>query len=116
MKNISNVQDFERLKDTHNILLAYFSHDKCSVCKVLLPKVKELIQSDFPRVLLTYCNIEHAPFLAAQLSIFTVPALVIYVKGKEYVRYTRNIGLNQLAQSIARPYGILMEVDNDLLL
>ena len=109
MKNITNVQDFERLKNTQDILLAYFSHDKCSVCKALLPKVKELIQRDFPQVLLTYCNIEHAPFLAAQLSIFTAPALVIYVQGKEYVRYTGNIGLEQLARSIARPYDMLIE-------
>ena len=91
------------------MVLAYFSHDRCSVCKVLLPKVKDLLTSDFPKVKMAYCDIEQVPETAAQNSVFTAPTLLIFVQGKEYMRFSRNVGLDPLAQTIARPYGMLFQ-------
>ena len=91
------------------IVLGYFSHDRCNVCKVLLPKIKELIENHFQKTTLLYCNIEHSPELAAQNTVFTAPAIIIFVEGKEYVRFSRNIGLDQLKQAISRPYQMLFE-------
>lgn len=109
MKNIQSLQEWEKLISSKAIVVGYFSHDKCNVCTVLLPKVEQLVLQDFPKVELAYCNIEHAPELAAQQSVFTAPAIVIFVEGKESVRYSRNIGLTPLAQSITRPYQMLFE-------
>ena len=109
MKIIKTIKEFEQLKKQEDILLTYFSHDRCNVCKVLLPKVKDLVNKDFPRVNLAHCNTEHAPELAAQNSIFTAPAIIIFVQGKEYKRISRNIGLMELAQYISRPYQMVFE-------
>ncbi|MGQ1785041.1 MULTISPECIES: thioredoxin family protein [unclassified Saccharicrinis] len=109
MIDIRSAQGLKEVLSTNDFVLGYFSHDKCTVCKALLPKVEQLIASDFPKVKLAYCNIEHAPRLAAHAGVFTAPTLILYVQEKEYVRYSRNIGLDQLAQSIARPYHMLME-------
>ena len=107
MQNIGSITDFEQLVQTTDMVLAYFSHDSCSVCKVLLPKVKALLKRDFPEVKMAYCNIEQVPEASAQNSVFTAPTLLIFVQGKEYMRYSRNIGLDQLSQTIARPYEML---------
>lgn len=89
------------------MVLVYFSHNRCSVCKVLLPKVQDLLATDFPKVQMAYCNIEQAPEPAAQNSVFNAPTLLIFVQGKEYMRFSRNVGLIPLAQAIERPYGML---------
>ena len=108
MKDVSSLSEFEEFVQSSPIVVGYFSHDKCSVCKVLLPKVEELLEEEFPKSELVCCNIEHSPELAAQNNVFTAPVLIIYADGKEYARYSGNIGLNQLAQSISRPYRMLI--------
>lgn len=107
MENIGSLTEFKKLIEANDMALAYFSHDRCSVCKVLLPKVKELLATDFPKVQLAYCNIEQVPETAAQNSVFTAPTLLIFVQGKEYMRFSRNVGLEPLAETIARPYKML---------
>ena len=107
MQNIGSFTDFKLLIESNDMVLAYFSHERCSVCKVLLPKVKGLLASDFPKVKMAYCDIEQVPETAAQNSVFTAPTLLIFVQSKEYMRYSRNVGLDPLAQTIARPYKML---------
>ena len=109
MESIGTIAEFEDFISSNDMVVGYFSHDKCSVCKVLLPKIKALIHQDFPKAKLVYCDIEKEPALAAQNRVFTAPVVLVFVQGREYVRYSRNIGLNQLAQSIARPYKMLFE-------
>lgn len=107
MQNIGSLTDFELLLKSHDMVLAYFSHDRCSVCKVLLPKVKALLANDFPKMKMSYCDIDQVPETPAQNSVFTAPTILIFVQGKEYMRFSRNVGLDSLAQTIARPYGML---------
>jgi len=40
-----NVEIIEQKIKTTPVLVAYFSHDECQVCKVLRPKVEALISS-----------------------------------------------------------------------
>ncbi|WP_430814487.1 thioredoxin family protein [Carboxylicivirga sp. RSCT41] len=89
--------------------LKYFSHDRCNVCKVLKPKVKQLLSEKFPKMTFDYINIEEQPSIAAQYQVFTVPTLLVYFEGKEYYRFTRNVSLGQLTDAIQRPYQLLFE-------
>ncbi len=95
------------MKTTHVAILRYFSHDKCHVCKVLLPKVKQLIIREFPQIHLEYINIETDSVAATQYQVFTAPAILIFFEGKEYYRFARNISINQLKEAIERPYNML---------
>ncbi len=47
MKTVRSFIDYEKLKNNKAVIF-YFSHDECNVCKVLLPKIENLIHSDFP--------------------------------------------------------------------
>ncbi|WP_075591155.1 thioredoxin family protein [Labilibacter marinus] len=107
MQEIRSLQEWQQALTVESIVIGYFSHDKCSVCKVLLPKVEQLMSNNYPKAKLLYCNIEQSPELAAQQSVFTAPTIVIFVEEKEYVRFSRNIGLVPLGDSISRPYSML---------
>ena len=104
------VQSFEaflKLKEEEPALLAYFSTEDCNVCKVLKPKVAELIQSEFPKIKLVYIKTDNLPEVAAQNQVFTVPTILIYFDGREYIRKSRNIGIGELQREIERPYAMI---------
>ncbi|TLX76054.1 thioredoxin family protein [Labilibacter sediminis] len=109
MTETDSLLQFEQLISNHDFVLAYFSHDSCNVCHVLLPKIKELIQNDFPNIKLIHCNTERAAKVAAQNSIFTVPSILIFINGKESYRFSRNISLSEFSQTIARPYHLIFD-------
>ena len=87
----------------------YFTSSECNVCKVLKPKVRELIEQKFPEMVLYFINIVENPEIAAEFQVFTVPVVLIYFEGREFIRKVRNIGLIELEKEIIRPYRLLFE-------
>ncbi|MCU4176359.1 thioredoxin family protein [Carboxylicivirga sp. N1Y90] len=98
------------LTNNSDAVILYFSHDACNVCKVLLPKIKQLVSDKFPKVELKFVDTKNEQEVAAQFQIFTVPSILIFFEGKEYQRFSRNIGLNQLEEAISRPYQLLFDL------
>ena len=88
----------------------YFTSAECNVCKVLKPKVRELVEQKFPEMVLHFINIAENPMIAAEFQVFTVPVILIYFEGREYIRKARNIGLIELEKEITRPYDLLIEL------
>ena len=106
---IQSFEEFLKLKDEEPVLLAYFSTESCNVCKVLKPKVAELIQSEFPKIKLIYIKSDILPEVAAQNQVFAAPTLIVFFDGKEYIRKSRNIGIGELYHEIERPYSMMFE-------
>jgi len=104
---LTSIDEFKELIKENEASLIYFSHEKCNVCKVLKPKVAELINNKFPSIKLYYADTVKYPEIAAQNSIFVVPTLLIYFDGKEFFRKSRNIGLSELEEMISRPYQLI---------
>ena len=90
-------------------LLIYFSNESCSVCKILKPKVSDLLRERFPRLTACYVDIDKSPILSGQHRIFTIPSILIFFQGKEHFRFSRNIALHQLEAAIAKPYQLLTD-------
>jgi thioredoxin-like negative regulator of GroEL len=106
-KEINSFSEFENVLEHNKAALFYFSAHHCGVCKVLKPKVNQLIENEYPEILLFYVDIEKSPQIAGQLRIFTIPTLLIYFEGKEFYRISRNISLEALRSTIERPYNML---------
>jgi len=109
IESISSIEKFNDTIHSSPGVLIYFSHDQCSVCKVLKPKVYELLQSKFPKLKMFYSNTVKNPDIAAQNSVFTVPTLLVFFDGKEFLRKSRNIGIEELQEAIKRPYKLMFE-------
>lgn len=104
---IQTFEEFLKLKEEEPALLAYFSTENCNVCKVLKPKVAELVKNEFPKIKLVYINSDVLPELAAQNQVFAAPTILIYFEGREYIRKSRNIGISELQREIERPYSMI---------
>lgn len=106
---IETIEEFNDLTEKEDAVLVYFSHEKCNVCKVLKPKVADLLQKDYPKVKMVYADTVISPEIAGQNSIFAVPTIVVYMGGREYIRKSRNIGIRELSEAIERPYNMMFE-------
>lgn len=107
--NIESQEKYNELLDNEDAVLIYFSHEECNVCKVLKPKIKALLEEDFPKITMAYADTVKHPKIAGQQSIFTVPTILVYFGGREYIRVSRNIGVQALAKQIERPYGMMFD-------
>ena len=109
IETIENLEQYKKVLEKDDAVLFYFSHEQCNVCKVLKPKVAELLNEEFPKMKMYYCDTKKSPELAAQNSIFAVPTILTYFGGHENMRKSRNIGLHELADSIYRPYNLIFD-------
>ena len=109
INTIETLEKYNEVIEKEDAVLFYYSHEKCNVCKVLKPKVAEMLTNEFPKAKMYYCDTIKSPELAAQNSIFAVPTILIYFGGRESVRKSRNIGVNELREYIERPYNLIFE-------
>jgi thioredoxin-like negative regulator of GroEL len=107
---IQSFEEFLKLKEEEPALLGYFSTEACNVCKVLKPKVEELIQAEFPKIKLIYIKSDILPEVAAQNQVFAAPTILVFFEGREYIRKSRNIGIGELHREIERPYSMIFSV------
>lgn len=108
-ETIQTLDEFHHLIASEDAVLVYFSHDQCNVCKVLKPKVAHLLHNEFPKMKMVYADTVKSPDIAGQNRVFAVPTLIVYFGGREAFRRSRNIGLDELAELIERPYHLIFD-------
>ena len=109
MKDINTLGEYQEIIDVNSGSLLYFSTPQCNVCKVLKPKISEFIESEFPEIKMGYINSELLPEVAAQNQVFTVPTILVFLDGKEFIRKSRNINMNEFQVELERPYSMFFK-------
>lgn len=98
------IKDIESLITEKTAVLLYFFNDNCAPCKILRPKIQELVQDEFPNIEFRLINAEQFPATSAQYGVFSSPTLLVYFEGKEYIRESKNISISELHDKIERIY------------
>lgn len=88
-------------------VLLYFYNDSCAPCKVLRPKVQELVESEFPQMEFKLINAEMFPATAAEYGVFSSPTILVFFESKEYIRESKNISISELYDKINRFYSMV---------
>lgn len=107
METVISIHHFDQILAENDAVLSYFSTEFCSVCKVLKPKIIEMIGESFPKIKLIYVESDKLPELAAQNRVFAAPTILVFFAGHETIRKSRTFGLAELRIEIERPYAIL---------
>jgi thioredoxin-like negative regulator of GroEL len=105
---LKKIADFNVFIQQQPICLVYFSAPGCSVCGVLKPKLFEMLTMRFSALAIAEVDCAQSPELAAQLGVFAVPTVLLYVDARENLRRTRSFSPLQIADALARPYALLM--------
>ena len=106
MIELNTLDEMNEFIKNNTIAMIYFASEGCSVCGVLLPKIEEMI-TKFPKLKLSKVQVDKFTEAAGQYSIFTLPAILVYVEGKEIIREARFISVEMLEGNIERYYDIL---------
>ncbi len=52
---------------------------------------------------------DKSPVISGQHRVFTIPTILLFFEGREHLRFSRNISLHQLEETIEKPYGLVFE-------
>ncbi len=107
-KEINTYDAYQTEIANNDAVLFYFSHQECNVCKVLKPKIYELMQERFPKIKLYYVDTVKTPDISGQNGVFAVPTIKIYFDRREFYTASRNISIGDLESKIARTYDMFL--------
>lgn len=103
------IEDASRMDDilsTEGMKLLYLSRPDCGVCTALKPRVAAMLE-DFPRIEAYDIDLDRFPILAGRFEVFTIPAVLVYADGREFIREARYFSVDELAGRIDRYYELM---------
>lgn len=103
---INSIEEISEFIANNKLAFLYISSSSCDVCSILLPKIEEILYK-YPKISSKEVSINKLPETAGYLSIFTIPALILYIEGKETIRKARFISVDELDKEIERYYKII---------
>jgi thiol-disulfide isomerase/thioredoxin len=105
VNTLRNIDEIKSLVSNSKITLLYISSESCGVCKVIFPRLENMLKS-YPEVEAARTDIQELPLLSGEYNVFTIPCVLVFVEGKEIVREARYINFEQLNDQIDRYYNI----------
>jgi thioredoxin-like negative regulator of GroEL len=100
-------ENFLEITKSNKAVCFYLSTPECNVCKVLKPKVIDMIENDFAEINFCYVDLNEAKEISGQLSVFSVPTILVYFEDKETIRASRNVHIEELREQIERYYKMI---------
>ena len=94
--------DTQELTNTTDAVILYFSHDACNVCKVLLPKIKQLAVNKFPKIELKFIDTKEQQELIFEL-VEKVAGTAKVAKEKPHI-FLNNIQRRMYTTGYSCPY------------
>ncbi|MDD3739423.1 MAG: thioredoxin family protein [Lentimicrobiaceae bacterium] len=86
----------------------YFKNElTCGVCRVLGGKIEQMLAESFPKFELCVVDTVTEPEKAASYGVFSVPVVLLYIDGKEYIREVGNISVYELKSKFERYNNLL---------
>ena len=62
---------------TNTLRVLYFTSAQCTVCHVILPKLKELVLQNFPTLVVEEIKAELSPEICGKYLTFSFPAIIL---------------------------------------
>jgi len=103
LQELNSVRAIDTFIHDHPLSFVYISRQDCSVCHAVLPKLRSLLE-DYPQIRLGWADADVAPEIVSEFLIFSVPALLLFVNGKELIREGRFVQFDSLRTQIDRIY------------
>lgn len=85
--------------EQHQILIVQFGASSCGPCKAIQNKIK-LWNLRCPDIYHVYISVEEMTELCAQMGVFTVPTVFVYVEGRLTLRESGFFSLEQILNKV----------------
>ena len=102
-----DLEELQNIIRSETGVLLYFSGENCNVCHALRPKFKETFDENFPLIRQIYLDAHENPDISAHYQVFSVPTMIVFLDGREFVREGRNVSMHRMIEQLKRPYEIM---------
>jgi len=104
---MNTIEDIEQSIKENMAVMLYFSAPTCNVCHALKPKLLAAIESNFKEFEIISVDVSQSQDVAAHFNVFAIPTLLIFLDGREFVRKSRHMSVDEVVAEIKRPYDIM---------
>ena len=104
MQTIEKIQN--SIKENLAVMV-YFSAPTCNVCHALKPKLLEALDKNFKEFVIESVDISVEEDIAPHFGVFAIPTVLIFLDGKEFLRKSRHMSVDEVMREIKRPYEIM---------
>ncbi len=101
METLNNQDALQAAIQQNQILILQFGSESCAPCKAIQNRIKAWNQSH-PDVCYVYVSVAELPELCAQMGVFTVPTIFVYVEGKLTIERSGYFSLEQMLNQIEK--------------
>ncbi len=105
---MQTIENIKKTIDENLAVMVYFSAPTCNVCHALKPKLLEAIKSNFEKFEIVSIDTSVEQECAAHFSVFAIPTVLIFLEGREFLRKSRHMSVDEVIREIKRPYEIMM--------
>jgi len=105
MNTLQNIET--KIKEKMAVML-YFSAPTCNVCHALKPKLLEAIKTNFQTFEIINIDTSIDQEIAAHFSVFAIPTVLVFLDGREFLRKSRYMSVDEVVREIKRPYEIMI--------
>lgn len=105
----TNLEEFNKLASETDMITFLLGGADCNVCNAIKPRIADMLEKEFPLIKFIYIDLGDKRELAAALNIFTIPVLISYFGGNEFIRKVRNFSIYEVEDELRRPYSLFTE-------
>jgi thiol-disulfide isomerase/thioredoxin len=106
MERLKSIDEIKNIVANNKMSLLYISSESCNVCKIIFPKVEEMLKA-YPAVKAARADIDEMPALSGEYSVFTIPCILVFAEEKEVIREARYINIESIEERIKRYYRMI---------
>jgi len=106
MKKVDTFNEIQKIIDENNMTLVFFSDDMWSNCVGFGPKLKKLLEK-YPKIEAIEIDINNNIKAKGQYSIFVAPTVILFIEGKQAIKMSKFITVDELDSSINRYYKMI---------
>lgn len=104
---MQTLEDIKKIIEENLAVMVYFSAPTCNVCHALKPKLLEAIESNFEKFEVVSVDVSQEQETAAHFSVFSIPTVLVFLDGREFLRKSRHMSVDEVVREIKRPYDIM---------
>ena len=104
---MNTIENIEKSIKENLAVMVYFSAPTCNVCHALKPKLLEALDINFKEFKVESVDISVEEEIAPHFEVFAIPTVLIFLDGKEFLRKSRHMSVDEVIREIKRPYEIM---------
>jgi len=104
---MQTIEDIKIIIKQNLAVMVYFSAPTCNVCHALKPKLLDAIDANFEDFKVESVDISETEDIAPYFNVYAIPTVLIFLDGKEFLRKSRHMSVDEVISEIKRPYEIM---------